>query len=79
MCLIIENLLSNVHHVYLSFILTNNKFKTIFFHEDINLQLEETYAKINNSLGLNVEIGSTIEEKGSESNSVKRFLTGFMW
>lgn len=69
-CLIMENLLSNVHHVYLSFILTNNKFKTSFLHvnRDTNLQ-EETYAKINNSLGLNDEIGSTIEKNGSESNS----------
>jgi hypothetical protein len=59
-----ENLLSNVHHVYLCFISTNNKFKTIFFQlacEDTNLQQEETYAKINNSLGLNDRIGSTIE------------------
>jgi hypothetical protein len=79
-CLIMENLLSNVHHVYLSFILTNNKFKTIFLHVkgDTNLQQEETYAKINNSLGLNDEIGSTIGNKGSESNFVNGWLCGFM-
>lgn len=39
-------------------------------NEDTNLQQEETYAKINNSIGLNDEIGSTIENKGSESNFV---------